>query len=155
MKDILKIVVLLVVMGVFGSCLKKDLPETTNSSSNDITGFIYIHKYIDTTINNAGTANVDTQIVVKTQQLNTSISISNDTVYVTPSIPSGFPSSQLSNVTLTNIWGVAYIPDGAIITPVDGAPELGVPGDFSSPASYVVTAANGNEKEWVIYTYPL
>lgn len=155
MKRLLKINILLIATICATSCLKKDLPGVTNSSANNISDFNLIHKYQDTVTDNAGTPNENTRILVRTVQLNKTVSISNDSVYVTPGFPAGFPFSQKSKVTLTNIWGYANIPDAAIVEPVSGAPKLGTPGDFSTPVSYDVIAANGDKKRWVISIAPL
>lgn len=44
------------------------------------------------------------------------------------------------------------ISDAAVITPVDGAPRLGAPGDFSQDRIYSVRAANGDKKEYILRT---
>ena len=38
----------------------------------------------------------------------------------------------------------------ARISPLNGSPTLGVPGDWSKPNTYVVDAANGTRKNWTI-----
>lgn len=45
---------------------------------------------------------------------------------------------------------MASISTAARLTPLDGAPKLGVPGDWSKPNKYLVTAASGAQKEWTI-----
>lgn len=155
MKNIFKFAMLCMLPVFFGSCLKKDLPEVTNSSLNNITDFRLLYKYQDTIVDNAGTPNENTRIVVNTVQLDGTVTISGNTVNVTPGFPSGFPQSEKPKVTLTHIWGVAYIPDAATIAPLNGAPELGTPGDYSSPVTYRVTAADGSTQDWTISVSPL
>ena len=140
---------------VMTSCLKKDLPEVNNSALTDISDFNLYYKYVDTVIDHKGTPQENTRIQVTTVPLNRQKTISNDTVYVTPSFPAGFPRSEKPKVTLSKIWGYANIPDAAIITPIGSSPALGKPGDFTQPAQYEVTAANGNKKRWVISISPL
>ena len=54
-------------------------------------------------------------------------------------------------VDLTKLVGIAIIDRAAIISPVDRAPKLGTPGDFSKPNNYKVTAADKiHEKTWTI-----
>jgi uncharacterized protein DUF5018/uncharacterized protein DUF4361 len=137
------------------SCLKRDLPEMKSSSLNNISDFNLIYKYLDTVIDNAGTAKENTRILVKTVQLNKVRTISSDTVYIAPSFPAGFPRKEKAKVTLSNIVGYANIPDAAIISPVSSAPELGKPGNYAAPVRYEVTAANGSKKSWVIAVAPL
>ncbi|MGV8092167.1 MAG: BT_3044 domain-containing protein [Mangrovibacterium sp.] len=137
------------------SCLKNDLPEIIESSLNTITAVNFQYRYVDTTYVAPGTPSADTLITVKMVTLNTSIRTSNDTIYCTPTFPSTFPSAQKVNVTLKHIWAYVTIPDAAVIESVDNAPKLGTPGDYSSPTSYKVTAANGDPKVFVIAVKPL
>lgn len=155
MKGVLRLFIVLLVPALITSCLKKDLPVAANSSLNDINDFNLIYKYIDSVVDNPGTAQEAIRVFVKTIQLNKSKIISNDTVYITPAFPSGFPDGEKVNVSLKHIWGYAYIADAATIRPIGSAPLLGSPGDFSAPVSYEVIAANGDKKEWVISVAPL
>jgi hypothetical protein len=155
MKNIFKLGLLFALPFFFTSCLKKDLPATNNSSLNSITDCYLIYKYADTAVNNKGTANESTLITVHTYKLDRKLTISHDSVYVTPTFPAGFPQKEKAKATLKNIWCAVNIPDAAIINPMNGAPKLGTPGDYSAPVSYNVTAANGSQRKWVISVSPL
>lgn len=137
------------------SCLKSGLPKPNNSSLNAITNFNYEYRWTDTAYILPGTPQADTVITVNMVILGNSITISQDTIYTSPVIPGNLPASQKPNVTLKHLWAYANIPDAATITPMNGAPELGKPGDFSNPVSYQVTAANGTKMSWVVVTAPL
>ncbi len=137
---------------LLSSCLKHDLPETKDSNQNNVTDFIYFYKYADTTVVNAGTPTEQKNISVRTITLNYTKTISNDTIYVKPTLPASMPLSIKQKISLTNIWATANIPNAARIEPVGGAPVLGTPGDYSKPVTYKVTAANGSSKNWVIKT---
>ncbi|MDR1601851.1 MAG: hypothetical protein LBS42_05430 [Tannerella sp.] len=58
-------------------------------------------------------------------------------------------------VSLEYIVGKFYISTAATIAPVEGSPTLGIPGDFSNPCKYVVTAANGTTKMWTVHVTEL
>ena len=137
------------------SCLEHNLPDVTESSENTINSVNFQYRYVDTTYIAAGTENADTTISVKLVTLNTATVYSNDTIYCTPTFPSTFPTDQKVYATITHLWGYVTIPDGATIEPIDGAPALGTAGDFSSAVSYRVTAANGDERVYVIVTASL
>jgi hypothetical protein len=154
-KNSLQLIMVLVLSLLLVSCLKKDLPVMSNSSLNNISDFNLIYKYMDTVVDNQGSVKENSRIVVRTVQLNKVKSISNDTIYITPSFPAGFPSKEKIKVSLNNIVGYANIPDAAIIKPIGSAPVLGTPGNFSAPVKYQVTAANGSTKNWVISVAPL
>ena len=66
-----------------------------------------------------------------------------------------FTEEERAKVSLDNIAVMASISTAARVTPLDGSPKLGVPGDWSKPNKYLVTAANGNEKEWTIQVVAL
>ena len=54
-------------------------------------------------------------------------------------------------VDLTKLVGIATIDRAAVISPIDDAPKLGTPGNFSNPNHYKVTAADKiHEKTWTI-----
>ena len=149
------IYITIVLVGSLSSCLKAGLPKTSNSSLDVMTSFNYEYRWLDTTYILPGTPQADTSITVNVVQLGNTVVISNDTVYTSPSYPSNLPVSEVPNVSLTHVWGYANIPDAATIVPLDGAPVLGAPGDFSKPVSYTITAADGSTATWVVVTAPL
>ncbi|MDE7236705.1 MAG: hypothetical protein K2N66_02660, partial [Paramuribaculum sp.] len=52
--------------------------------------------------------------------------------------------------TTSELVVVLNISTAAVIEPLDGAPALGVPGDWSKPNKYQITAANGKKKVWTV-----
>ena len=64
--------------------------------------------------------------------------------------PNNVPEEEKANVDAKNLVVVLTISTAATVTPVDGAPKLGVPGDWSKPNKYKVTAANGNSRIWTV-----
>jgi hypothetical protein len=153
MKKILQLIIVAFASASFlSSCLKHNLPETKDSNQNNIADFIYYYKYADTTVVNAGTPNEQKNVSVRTITLNYTKTISNDTIYVKPTLPAAMPLSIKVKISLTNIWATANIPNAARIDPVGEAPVLGTPGNYSQPVTYKVTAANGSSKNWVIKT---
>jgi len=155
MKNIIKLGLLFVLPFLMTSCLKKNLPATNNSSLNSITDCYLVYKYVDTVVDNKGTINENSRTTVQTIKLDRKLTISHDTVYVTPTFPAGFPQKEKVKASLKNIWCVVNVPDAAIINPMSGAPKLGTPGDYSAPVAYNVTAADGSQKKWVISITPL
>jgi len=153
MKYMFKFILLAMCIASLTSCLKKDLPGIKSSNQNNLTGFYLEYKWLDTNYIAAGTPKADTSIVVSSVQFTDANSpqiISNDTLYAYPIFPSNLPLAQQLQVSLDHIIGYADIPDGAIIKPLNGAPELGVPGDYTKPATYEITAADGTKATWVI-----
>ncbi len=150
-----KILFFLITVLFASSCLKSGLPGVNDASLNGLFTFNFQYRYLDTSVAAPGTPNADTIVAAMMVTLNNTQTISNDTIYCKPTFPSSFPANQKSAVSLKSIWGYATIPDGATITPVNGAPKLGMPGDFTSPVTYKVTAANGASKVYVVVVSPL
>ena len=158
MKYMFKFILLTMCIASLTSCLKKDLPGIKSSNQNNLTGFYLEYKWQDTTYIAPGTPNTDTSNVVSSVQFTDANSpqiISNDTLYAYPLFPSNLPLAQKLKVTLNHAIGFADIPDGAVVKPLNGAPELGIPGDYTKPASYEITAADGTKSTWVIVINPL
>ncbi|MEG0468180.1 MAG: hypothetical protein RR551_07875, partial [Mucinivorans sp.] len=49
-----------------------------------------------------------------------------------------------------NLTGIVWLSTAARIIPLNGSPVLGVPGDWTKPNKYEVTAANGSKSVWTI-----
>lgn len=67
-----------------------------------------------------------------------------------PDTDNSFTDAIRAQVSLSNIVGKVNLSTAASISPIDNSPALGVPGDFSTPRKYRVTAANGSSKTWTI-----
>lgn len=147
MKKILNILMLLLCAAVTTSCLESNLDDLDTYDGADITGLagVYYRYYGTETIPASG------EVQVKQVSLNYG-NFKSDTDAATCEfacqLPSNFPSSEKANFSLSNVVVVLNISTAAVIKPVDGAPKLGVPGDWSKPNKYEVTAANGDKKTW-------
>jgi hypothetical protein len=128
------------------SCLKTDLPQLQDSKLDSISTVNFEYRWVDTI--KVGLA--DPQVVSHVAALDNQSVFSHDTIYCTPSFPGSFPSTQKAKVKLNRLWAYFTIPDAAVVTPIDNAPKLGTPGDFSHPVSYKVTAASGASRIYVV-----
>jgi len=146
--------ILVAILITVTSCLSYDLPSVESSSQKDISNFGFNYRYLDTIINTD--AHADTLVEVAIVWITSGMTISNDTIYMTPQIPSSsqLPTDQLPYLNINNIWAFADISDGATIESVENAPKIGTRGDYSMPVSYKVTAGDGTSKIWVIVTKP-
>ena len=94
------------------------------------------------------------QMAVKT--LNIEKQISKDDNLITckltvPTASGSFTDAVRQNVSLSNLIAYIDLSTAARIMPLNGAPKLGSPGDFSSKEfKYQVTAADGTKREWTI-----
>lgn len=93
--------------------------------------------------------------IVKEQRLNTTNSINSEAgiVEVSVSVPNAsgdFTESVRSEVSESKLWGQATISTAARMSPINGSPVMGTPGDWSKENSYEVMAADGTKKVWTI-----
>ena len=137
------------------SCLGAGLEELETYDGTAIQSIsgVYYRYYSDDV--NPGTG----ELKINQVTLNQTAEIDEDagTVNCTVSIPSSVPVDAVNKLSLaytqgdrTGINVVVNLSAAAVIKPLDGAPALGAPGDWSRPNRYLVTAANGDTQEWTI-----
>ncbi len=136
------LMLLVAVAGLLQSCLKKGLDELPAFKDANITRFDFEYRW-----NDNGTFRVI--------RFNTAAPVVNGkTITVTTTVPAAtgsFTTTVRNGVSAANIVGMCDLSTAATIKPVSGAPALGAPGDYSKPASYEVTAADGVTKNtWTL-----
>lgn len=67
-----------------------------------------------------------------------------------PGSSGSFTAAERDKVTKANIIFMSNISTAATMEAVEGSPRAGVPGDFSQPRKYKVTAADGSSRTWVV-----
>ena len=136
------------------SCLKGGLEDLPEYEEADIVGIQRVeYRYYSSNV-----SNIDGEYIVKKVTLGSNATIEDTTVSIDVTVPvaeGDFTEEERAKVSLDNIAVMASISTAARVTPLDGSPKLGVPGDWSKPNKYLVTAANGNEKEWTIQVVAL
>jgi hypothetical protein len=146
---------LLLVLGTT-SCLTGNLEDIPEFTDAEITDVKFDFRYKD-----ANSTWIDGEPVVKVVRLTVvkTINAAAGTIEVNLSVPA--PNASFTNdirrqVALTNLVGKFNISTAATIEPLDGAPVLGVPGDFSTERKYRVIAADGKTtKDWTVKVNPL
>jgi len=130
------------------SCIGWGLDELPVYEEAEITDFDLEHRYIQQNVNGVE------YLAVKTLSSDVVISAEDATITVTPSIPApteNFTQEERRKITLENIVAYAKLSPAAKMEPLEGAPQLGIPGDFSSQRKYKVTAADGiTSKIWTV-----
>lgn len=135
------------------SCLEMGLEDLPTYSDAEINSFKFEYRWSV----KEGPSDV---LRVKPLDVDQSINKEAGTIHIKIRVPKAdgsFTESVRDQVTLKNIVGYCSISTAATIRPLDGAPRLGAPGDFSkSPLKYLVTAADGKTtKEWTITVDPI
>lgn len=143
----LKYIIIAAVTALFcSSCLESNMKELDVYTGADISSAMVYYRYID----NSVTFPLSGAHAVKQVTLNVSSTVSGNTLNIAATAPAGFPESELSKLSLSNLVVAVNISTAAVIAPASGSPALGTPADWSSPHKYVVTAADGSTKEWTI-----
>ena len=135
-KNMIKLVknsLLLMLVLVCSSCLEGNLDDLPAFEEANITDVKFDFRYKDPT-----DVWIDGEPIVKVVTLSVNDKVINaetGTITCTVSVPAA---------------GKLNLSTAAVITPQDGAPTLGSPGDFSTTRRYLVKAANGTKKDWTI-----
>jgi hypothetical protein len=147
---------------MLSSCLKSGLDELPAFDGADITDINFEYRFEDSS--DKWTDGANTVKFVKlgiTKEIKKAGESGNANDLITASLtippPSGsFTREERQKVSLDNLVAYAYLSTAATIEPLDGAPILGAPGNFSAERKYKVTAADGKtSKIWTVKVNPL
>lgn len=132
----------------FTSCLKAgldDFPAYTEANITTVNKVEY--RYISSSISGASG-----QPIVKFVELSrqAAIDAKQASINITVTKPSNFPADQQNALSAEKLVVVVGLSTAARLTPIGDAPLMGVPGNWSKPNRYLVTAADGTKKEWTI-----
>ncbi|AOW09144.1 DUF5018-related domain-containing protein [Flavobacterium gilvum] len=145
---------LIFAMFSLSSCLNSDLEDLPEYEEANITNVTkVVHRYYD-----ESNKWVDGSPVVTEKNmasLTRTIDNTAKTVIINCSVPpadatGSYNAAEKAKVSKTNLVVIFDISPAAIIVPLNGSPKLGVPGDWSAPRQYEVTAANGTKAVWTV-----
>lgn len=151
-------IVVVMLATMFSSCLRMGLDELPAYDDADITGIGFEHRFEDPAKKWIDGSNVIQYVTIPVSSIQikkagTDGNTENE-VIVTPGMPTpsgSFTNAERMKITLNNLAGYVYLSNFATIEPIEGAPVLGTPGDFTQPRKYKVTAADGKTtKIWTI-----
>ncbi|WP_147243641.1 DUF5018-related domain-containing protein [Pedobacter miscanthi] len=140
--------VLLLIIAITTSCLKKGLEDYPLFDTNEITLVNAEYRFNGTETRN-GQPVVAYQPLLVTQ----TVDQTNATINIAISVPAAngqFTAAEKTKVAQTRLWFNVNISTAATIAPTGGTPALGDPTDATKPLKYVVTAANGATRLWTI-----
>ena len=127
---------------LFSSCLKGGLENLPEFEDCNITGVQKVEYRFEQSN------------IIKYTALNAKVTIQENQVSIEVSVPTAsgdFTEDVRDGVSLTKIAVMVTLSTAARIAPIGDSPKLGVPGDYSKPNKYLVTAADGKtQKEWTI-----
>ena len=149
----LKYLFLIFILTNLTSCLEAGLEDLPTFDGNAITAVRLVeYRYKGTQSSGvSGEPYLERQALGHTEQLDKEARTLNIQVTVPASNEdSEFTAAKRAECSVQNIVIGLSIETAARISPMNGAPTLGVPGDWSKPNKYQVTAANGSKAEWTI-----
>lgn len=151
MKKYLNILAAMLLAVVSTSCLEHDLEELDVYSGCDITRVDCEFRY-KTGETHPGTQSEKVNQVYISAYSRTYVTDENDpnkgvcTIrYSKNNIPAAYKDTAESEMVV-----YVTISTAATIKPINGAPTLGVPADWTADHQYEVTAADGTKKTWTI-----
>ena len=150
MKKYFYLIAALFVAVLSTSCLESGLEELDEYSGCDITnGNVYWRYYGTDKIPASGEQQVKQVYLAaaRTQDVENG-------VYTIRYTTSNIPEAERANFTESKAVVAVTISTAATIKPINGAPKLGVPGDWTKDNQYEVTAADGTKKVWTIVVEP-
>lgn len=160
---------------LMSSCLYHNLEELENSSDKDMTNVDYSYRFLYNDTIKKGTANEDIQkdrvcevifnkkveSIDKGDLKGFKTTLTHDINCIQKGGPSGSVTKEMlyevfkekiSKDGLSSLWVYVSISDAATLSPLDGSPKLGTPGDFSRDRTYRVTAADGSYQDYILET---
>ncbi len=148
MKNIISFCLVASILFALSSCMKRDLedlPEYEDALIMSVSRVEY--RYISEDVSPASN-----QKMVKFVVLNHTAKIDKESgkVDITVNVPAKFPASELSNLSTSNLVINVNLSAAAHISSIGDSPKFGVPGDWSKPNNYKVTAANGTTRDWQV-----
>lgn len=147
-KNYIKWLLIVLVMPFISSCSWEDLPSYDGA---DITGVQFYYRWASSTDKDAITG----EPIVKEVSLGTRANINAQagTVEVSITVPGAsntFPEDARAAVSQDKLWAQVTLSTAARLTPTNGSAALGTPDNWTTPHTYIVTAADGTKKEWTI-----
>lgn len=148
MKKYINILIMLFLTVSFSSCLKSNLEDLPEYGDADITTVSRVeYRYTSSDVSAASNQKIEKFVTMKNIS---SINAATGNVTITVTLPANFPAEQLSDLSASKLAVIVGLSTAARISPVRDAPQLGVTGDWSKASSYIVTAADGTQKNWTI-----
>jgi hypothetical protein len=140
----LSIIFLLTGLSLLTSCLESGLDDIENSDLCAISSITMEYRWI------VQNANGYDQLSRQQMTLSNKAPDENNEIHITVTVPStssSFPKEVRDHVSLDGLYLITVISSAAKISPLNGAPQLGLPSAFEigRDYQYEVTAANGKK----------
>lgn len=136
------------------SCLNNNQDDLPAFEENEITGVQKVeYRYISDEVSAASGQQVVKYVTLTIDNAKKAVDkdVKHVSIEVTvPKVSASFPDAERTKCSTKEIAVMVSLSTAARITPVGDAPKFGVPGDWTKPNKYVITAANGDTAEWTV-----
>ncbi len=161
---------------VIPGCISNGAEDIIDSDKNDLTNVTYTYRFFYNDTIKKGTANEEIEkdrvceVIFSKEEFKTiedsgrkgfATKITHNINSVQKAGPQGSVTKEMlyemfkekiKQDGLSRLVVYVSISDAAVISPIEGSPKLGTPGDFSQDRYYCVRAANGDKKEYILRT---
>lgn len=141
----------ILILSTLTSCLKGGLENLPEFEGNAITAVRKVEYRFKGT-NSSGVSG-EPYLEYLTLDAKSNINKESRSISIEVTVPVAntvFTAAEREKCAVNNIAVMVSLETAARLTPVGNAPKMGVPGDWSKPNKYTVTAANGDTAEWTI-----
>lgn len=145
--NILGLLILICFSSLSSSCKKEDLPAYSEA---EITKVGFYHRFAGPNQDAITGENITIQ-----KELSCSYNIDSEAatvncVVTVPQANGSFTEAERNKVSQNRLWGYFKVSTACHVTPLNGAPKLGTPGDWTSEHQYELKAADGTKKVWTV-----
>lgn len=143
----IKWLLLFTILPLITACEKADLPAYGEAEISKVGAY---HRYY-TTEKDALTGEFKTaeKELERTNEFNSDNGVAT-AVFSIPGAGGTFTEAERAKVSLNNLVVFFNVSTAARVTPIEGAPKLGAPADWTKEHKYKVMAADGTTKIWTI-----
>ena len=134
---------------MFTSCLKKDLPDYPRWDKSEIDNVYVEHRYESGQIYNGKPVVAYQRLTVASK----TVDAATNTISITLAVPAAngsFTDAERAKVSINKLWVYFDISTAATMKGTNGTPAPGDPANASKSLTYTVTAANGQQKNWTL-----
>lgn len=143
----IKWLAVLLCLPFISSCAKEDLPSYTEA---EITSVGAYHRYVTNLKDElTGEYKVAEKELEKGNQIDSEAAAVTATFNI-PGASGTFTEEERAKIALNKLVVYFNVSTAARVTPIGGAPKLGIPADWTSEHQYSVIAADGSKKTWTV-----
>ena len=145
--NILGLLILFCLSFFNSSCSKEDLPAYDGA---EITKVGFYHRFAGPNQDAITGEHITVQKELSCRYDIDSEAATVNCVVTVPQANGPFTEEERNRVSQNKLWRYFKVSTACHVTPINGAPTLGTPGDWTSEHQYELKAADGTKKVWTV-----